>query len=64
MVLWYLSKSVGENYKANMPRTLIWTGKRRTPYRLSAYLLKYIYLSTIKNKMEKMQLTLRAKLVR
>ena len=64
MALWYLSKSIGENYKANMPRTLIWTKKKRTPYRLSACLLKYIYLSAIKNKTEKIQLTLRAKLVR
>ena len=64
MALRYLSKSVGENYKANMPRTPIWTKKRRTPYRLSAYLLKYIYLFTIRNKTEKMQPTLRAKLVR
>ena len=33
-----------------MPKTLIQTKKRRTPYKLSAYLLKYIYLSTIRNK--------------
>jgi len=59
-----LSKSIGENYKVNVPRTLIWTRKRRTPYSLSACLLKYIYLSTVGNEIEKMQLTLRAKLVR
>ena len=64
MALWYLSKSAGKNYKANVPRTLIWTKKRRTPYRLSACLLKYIYLSAVRNKIEKIQLTLRAKLVR
>ena len=45
-----------------MPRTLIWTGKRRTPYGLNACLLKYIHLSAIGNEMEKMQPTLRAKI--
>jgi hypothetical protein len=53
MLLRYLSKSAGGNYKANIPKTPIWIKKRRTPYRLSACLLKYIHLSVVGNKMKK-----------
>ena len=60
-LLRYLSKSIGGNYKANVPKTLTWTRKRRTLYGLSAYLLKYIYLSAVRNKTGKIQPTLRAK---
>ena len=59
--LWYLFENAGRNYKANIPRTLTWTGKRRTLYGLSACLLKYIHLFAVGNKMGKMQLTLKAK---
>jgi len=53
MALQYLFKSVGKNYKVSVSRILIWTRKRRTLYGSSAYLLKYIYLFAVKNKMEK-----------
>ena len=60
----YGFKSIDKNYKVSVFKTPIYTGKRRTPHGLSACLLKYIYLSTIKNKTKKIQPTLRAKLVR
>ena len=60
-LLQYLSKSAGRNYKANVPRTPTWTRKRRTPYKLSACLLKYIHLSIVGNKIGKIQPTLKAK---